>query len=289
MQKKNQNQNDLSICLECEKNYYLESTGDCKKINAHCIEGYKQNYCKKCEDGYYLYKTESYNRRKNILIDVTKCIKNPNNCLKFEINKNCLECEIGYYPYFDQCKEGINHCVYGNSTKCNECESGYYYDDSECLKIPDKNCLIYLNDEGTLKCEKCFDKYYVDNGICKEFPDKNCKNNNVENGNFVCINCDDGYYLNNNKCYLIENCAEFEGTKCVKCKEGFALNEKENKCVNTCKSKEKICGRCQRFYGSFDYGQSCILLDNEKDGGDNKGKFIDINLILIYLILMLVY
>jgi len=258
---KNKNQNDLSICLKCEKDYYLTTTGECIKTTNHCVKEYRTGYCEKCEEGYYLYESQSKSDEKDWDWYYYKtCKKYPSHCLNFG-GGECLECETGYYIYrHDECKEGLNHCVYGRSSKCSECETGYYYDDNECLKTPDKNCLSYKNVGGTWKCVKCFDKYYVDNITCKEFPDKNCKSYNIEGGNFICKNCEEGYYLNNNKC------------------------------LNKCKTTEKICDKCQRFYGSFDYGQTCTLLDSDKIDiyDDNNSKFMNINLILIFWLLILI-
>ena len=165
------------------------------------------------------------------------------------------------------------------------------------MEIPDKNCLTYKKIEDTWKCEKCVDKYYLDNNECKKFPDKNCMSY-TEDGS-LCESCENGYYLDDNKCvyYFVDNCSEYEGFKCSSCVEGFALNEEQNVYVNACKSTEKICDYCQSFYGSFDYGKTCILLDTEKYEeekvnkiviNDNKGKFINFSLIIIYLLLIFI-
>ena len=166
------------------------------------------------------------------------------------------------------------------------------------MKIPDKNCLTYKNIEGTWKCVECFDKYYIDNNnICKVFPDKNCKSYRVDEGTFICESCENGYYLDNNRCiyYYVTNCSGYDGTKCSSCVNGYMLNKEQNICVNTCKSTEKICSICHPFYGSFDSGQTCKLLGSDvKDDKvdkiviDDKGKFININLILILWLLILI-
>ena len=293
------NPNDLSICLECEKNYYLIGS-QCYEIVDHCLKesfNYYYTYiCNQCEEGYYSDEISIYDKEEKVWEDNIRCFPNPSHCLKY--NKTCLECETGYYPYNGNCKEGLYHCVYGSSTECSECETGYYYEDFECLEIPDKNCLTYKNIEGTWKCDKCIDKYYVDNTNCKEFPDKNCKSYRIDEGIFICENCETGYYLNDNSCiyYLVENCAEYNEIKCSKCNHGFILNSEQNRCINTCKTTEKICNKCQRFYGSFDYGQTCRVIDSDKvDEGDtdnisdigNKGIFININLIVILILILI--
>ena len=297
---------DLSICLECENNYYLNSiTGECKEIVDHCLEESFNYYyiylCKQCEEGYYLAETSFYDKEEKAWEEHLKCFPNPSHCLKY--NETCLECEVGYYPYLGNCKEGLHHCVYGSSSECSECETGYYYEDYECLEIPDKNCLTYKNIEGTWKCEKCIDKYYIDDTICKEFPDKNCKTYSINEGTFICENCEEGYYLNDNKCiyYFIENCADYNGIKCSSCNQGFILNSEQNRCINTCNSTEKICKKCLRFYGSFDYGQTCKIIDsdkvdvNDKEDIDNindkedKGIFININLTVFFWFIILIF
>ena len=296
---KTKNPNDLSKCLECYSNYEIDTDGRCKKKNYHCLsKSYNINYiyfCEECEEGYYLNETNIYDEEENVWDREMRCFPNPAHCLKFD--KKCLECETGYYPYNTECKEGLHHCVYGNSNECSECETGYYYEDYECLVIPVKNCLKYKKTDDTWKCEKCADKYYLNNNECKSFPDKNCVSYN-EDGT-LCESCENGFYLDANKCvyYLVENCLEYEEFKCSSCVEGFMLNKEKNECVNTCKSTEKICGDCQSFYGSFDYGKSCIRLDNEKDEIneekvdkikiDDKSKFININ--IIFWILIFIY
>ena len=311
---KTKDPNDLSICLECEKDYYLNEEGKCYEIVDHCIEkasySYKYTYlCNQCEEGYYLDETSEYDEEFEAWDEMIKCFPNPSNCIKYNGEKNkCEECEVSYYLYFDECRQGLYHCVYGNSSECSECETGYYYDDYECLEIPDKNCLSYKNIEGTWKCEKCIDKYYVDNNECKEFPDKNCKSYRIDEGILICENCENGYYFDNNQCiyYLVKNCLDYNENKCISCANGFILDSEQNICISTCKTTEKICNKCQRFYGSFDYGQTCKVLDSDKvdnnnndDNDDNdindisddseKCIFININLTVIFWFLILIY
>ena len=296
---KTKDPNDLSICLECEKDYYLNYKGGCDKIVDHCLEesyNYKYFYlCEQCEEGYYLDEGQVYDEIDRTWEDALKCFPNPSHCIKYNgEKKECEKCEVSYYPNSGYCEQGLYHCVYGNSSECSECETGYYYDDYECLEIPVKNCKTYKNIEGTWKCEKCLDKYYVDNNECKEFPDKNCKSYRIDEGNFICENCENGYYLDNNQCiyYFVENCLDYNERKCISCANGFILDNEQNICISTCKTTEKICNKCQFFYGSFDYGQTCIVLDsNDKDNNDDSDKciFININLTVIIWLLILIY
>ncbi len=298
---KTKDPNDLSICLECEKDYYLNYKGGCDKIVDHCLKKYYDYNCTQCEEGFHLINSSKYDRDDRTWYDIIICSPYPSHCIEYNEELNyCRKCEVSYYPNSGYCEQGLYHCVYGNSSECSECETGYYYDDYECLEIPVKNCITYKNIEGTWKCEKCLDKYYVDNNECKEFPDKNCKSYRIDEGNFICENCENGYYLDNNQCiyYFVENCLDYNERKCISCANGFILDNEQNICINICKTTEKICNKCQRFYGSFDYGQTCIVLDsNDKDNKDDndinddsdKCIFININLTVIIWLLILIY
>ena len=79
---------------------------------------------------------------------------------------------------------------------------------------------------------------------------------------------------------------DYNERKCISCANGFILDNEQNICISTCKTTEKICNKCLRFYGSFDYGQTCRVLDYDKN---DNGYFININLTVIFWLLILIY
>ena len=277
-------------CGQCNDHFYVNTDGTkCESINVEkCLQGTDANTCTKCEEGYYV---DNQN----------KCTKITDNCniTTFDhINKRCQDCFEKYYLTSEfKCAEiTIERCIHArNANTCAQCQNKYYVvDGNKCESITIANCLI-ASDANT--CVYCDSGYYVDKqNKCTGLP-SHCKTFDYEGKK--CSKCDDKYYLkeeNNCQPYSIDKCDEQTGEKtCKKCVEGYEPNNddgKGDKCVQVCMEWQEICTKCDSNYDSFNYGESCEVLDPSKvppaPKSDEFSSFINFNLVIAALILSLI-
>jgi len=205
-------------CKSCNEGYYLPNFGAtiCRKCNEGCKDCYESEdlstICSVCEDGYKIF---------------------DGNCIK--------DCEIGKNEKCYDCKDEK-----GKNDQCLNCNEGYYfneaYNKSICKKIEIENCKLGKVESDILLCLNCSEGYYLKDNICYEAckigENEKCASCNqtfefIEN----CETCNLGFYLdatiNSTKCqycpmnnlsYFCIDCDIISGQiKCTKCKEGFLL------------------------------------------------------------------
>ena len=145
------------------------------KLCKECDKNERSNYCKICNEGYYL------------------------------PNFGATECR--------KCNEGCKECYENEedlSTKCNVCKDGYKIFNGNCIKDceigENEKCYDCKTEEGKNdQCLNCNEGYYFDaansTSICKKIEIDNCKFGKIESDILICLNCSEGYYLKDSKCY----------------------------------------------------------------------------------------
>ena len=307
---------DDKTCTQCEKGYFINKDNTCTKIPDHCEIIYNKQ-CTQCEN--HFYPNADGSKCESITID---------KCLQAKDAKTCSSCEEGYYvntentctkitdncdvKTFDHsnrrciaCVERyyltkeytcaaitIDKCIHANDANtCSTCENKYYVvGGNKCEKIPIANCQQASNDKT---CTLCEDGYYVDKQYtCTVLP-SHCKQ--FDYLNRVCTVCDDNYYKKgDNDCqpYSINNCiVQVAEKKCQQCKVGYEPNESGDTCNQICMEEQDVCTACASNYDSFNYGESCEVLDPSKippKSDNNFSSFINFNLVLATLILSLI-
>ena len=265
-------------CTLCQRNYVLFDGKNCKNI-AHCQQA-NGDTCQKCYDPF-------------LLDNGGTCEKNVR-CIKSE-GKKCAECIKKYYPDAEgKCpKIPIDHCSEGTKDTCSNCQNLYFLEDNKCKPYP-SHC-ISVNSEN--KCNGCENLYYLENEQCKPYP-SHCIGLNSEN---KCNKCEFYYYLNNDACTQIpiDNCKvlQEDKTKCQECDEKSERSDDETKCLITCQAYADICTKCKNNYQSYDYGKTCEVIDPDlvppeppkpSPSEDNKSRFINFDLAVFSLILLLI-
>ena len=216
------NQGIEAQCDECEKDFSLNSEGECissississcfdpiiqVKTGGKCYE-YSQecgkpNYCE-CNSGYTL-----FNQR---------CEKCGSGCEKCEYNEDtkstkCLKCSQKYaLNSQNECISCGRGCLYceidaNNKPKCLACSSNYYLiDDNQCLSSPSFcNDYEYDSTKNKMICYRCyFNNYALDqeSGGCKSCSDIEELGNgcssclyDYSNKKYQCTACNTYYY-----------------------------------------------------------------------------------------------
>ena len=172
------------------------------KLCKECDKNERSNYCKICNEGYYL------------------------------PNFGATECR--------KCNEGCKECYENEedlSTKCNVCKDGYKIFNGNCIKDceigENEKCYDCKTEEGKNdQCLNCNEGYYFDaansTSICKKIEIDNCKFGKIESDILICLNCSEGYYLKDSKCY--EACQIGENEKCASCNQTFEFRENCQSC-----------------------------------------------------------
>ena len=259
---------DSGLCLQCNKNYFIDyKDGKCKSN----LENNEFKYCKSarefcnnCLYGYYLGED-------------LKC-SNTIGCLESN-NGICNICSEGYYLGFDNKCSLIKYCIYSKDEyNCDECENGYFYHEKNktCLIGDDnfKNCkILKMNDRN---CSLCRDNYYLNKS------DNLCYNNE-EFGYFykcsytdifgkICDNCIKDYYYGHkyNICSPIEGCEMLKDENtCSECGDYYCLDVKKGNCVDNYDiiDDKLFYFRCNQ---SNEEGNGCqICIDNLTLNDDN--------------------
>lgn len=266
--------NDIGICIECEKGFYLDMNDyKCKSNEGNNILKYCKkalnNLCIKCENNYYISNDK-------------KC-SNTRNCEESE-NGICKLCTNDYHLGLDNNCINIEHCIYSENNECVQCENNYFYN-----KLG-KNCsLSYgilenckISNEGKL-CSHCHLDYYLraNDSLCldntKEGPFYKCEVSDEEGEK--CSYCIYGYTIGkeDKKCSLVEYCAISENeNRCIKCQDYYCLDAKKGICFRNdlLKSEEdKKYFSCYKTTVDGDKCEEC--LDGYEVG--KEGYCIDIN------------
>ena len=143
--KKQNENNDVSECLQCDENYYClgSDTERCVRINNINL--------------YY-----SYSYTSNNIQCYEMCNNTFSNCVKCTQN-GCTECKKGFFVYNGRCVENITGCIdhfyNGTNKECNECneEESYYCLNktrTECYHIDINNYTpyYYMSTENNFSC-----------------------------------------------------------------------------------------------------------------------------------------
>ena len=276
---------DNKKCMDCDEYYYLKDKNNCEKIPInYCKEG-NDTKCTKCNE------TVSY-------LNNSICIKYADNCRhdNYDKEKNeCKECNPTYYlTEQKECKEiGIPDCLKGKPGNCTQCDPNVSYLDEKICKKITPNCADFQNKE----CQKCNPTYYLtEQKECKEIGIPDCLEGKPGN----CTQCDPNVsYLDEKICKKIPpNCADFQNKECQKCKPTYYLTEQKEceeigipgclegkpgnctqcdaneydktedgkSCIQRCIDKTgSYCYKCDDNYDSFDYGETCTVLDKDKE------------------------
>ena len=266
------------ICTKCEDFYYLGLDHICSPI-AHCVYSSLLLDCLECEDNYYLNSTTKVCDETNEKFSTCKVTYNFS-----DGNIYCQECKNGYYLSIEnsECvnneneKENYYKCKRYNETGkiCMTCEKGYFLGelDNKCTK--NENCDI-SEGEKCIKCKefycldvkknKCFENFYTEEELEKFY--YSCNKSNEE-GNECEICKNEKSQVKNGLCYNFADCEYAENGECFKCKENnekgvdLCLN-KDFGCVETYISHCLICNDSNDF-GLCDECEDGYKLDEEK-------------------------
>ena len=276
-------------CLKCDEGYILigdkNSFQICKSENTedlkHCEEiNNLTGLCDKCQDGYYLGKTdlkctETENCSESVFgicsscddgycLDKknNKCIKNDEilvHCKETLDGKKCDSCLFSYYLSKDgQCTNTLM-CQETSKGKCTKCINQFYLSEDNCCTTEEK---CQYGEGSTALCDYCYSGYYLDkkDNKCKLQNEEEFKHCEVyDNG---CIECELDYFKGEDlKCTKIKNCYESFNEKCLQCKDGYYLG-KDNKCspVEHCIYSGNLyeCDECEDgFYFSVN-NKTCL-------------------------------
>ena len=236
-------------CYECDKNYYFdEIRNKCYlQINQYknCkIADYYNEYCKLCEQGYYLYGPNKLCYNNSEEGSLYRCERsNENGTL-------CDVCQGGYYLGLEDymCTKIEGCLISENENKCTKCDDYYCFDINkgtciynDCPPEAEKEKIYYAcnktNEEGT-ECALCRDEFFdIENGICVNKVE--CK----EEENGKCVKCNEKSHEGMNMCLnnvfgcvetLMDNCLRCDNMldfdECTECDEGYEFND-NNQCV----------------------------------------------------------
>ena len=277
---------DINICLDCNMYYFLDSKDYKCSSNLeenefkYCLK-IENNFCVKCESGYYLGKD-------------SKC-SFTQNCEESQDGK-CTKCSEKYYLGKDNLCSDVEHCSYSRFNFCRECEEGYYYNVKvkKCFKNNGnknlENCKYSCIDDENICCE-CKNNYYLNSqNLCED----NNKNDNFYKCAFLdekgewCKKCIDGYYLGSQdkKCTLIDNCKISENeNKCSECEDLYCLDEKIGSCIKNdflndinkklyfaCKKTNKEGSSCEQCIEGYEVNNEgyCVNLADCEEKNDKK-------------------
>ena len=235
-------------CTECNKYYYPDDNGECKRISIpHCLTGNSEK-CSECDKYYYVVKG--------------KCEKiKLGNCVRLEEDSTeCAKWDDYYHVKDGECEKNPDHCHHYYNNACNYCEEGYYISDGECLPVTKvDHCDEYNGQEN--KCTYCVAPYYL-----------NSYENECIKVTKIIANCI--YYS--------------DATHCSECDEynGYEVSENKEECIKYCDT-EDICEECEYNYYSFDYGKTCKVLDSSLQTNQgiilNSINFVVVTFLLIAL------
>ncbi|ELP83477.1 hypothetical protein EIN_376420 [Entamoeba invadens IP1] len=223
--------NELKVCLECEKGYYLnEGNVKCVKgSTANCVSYFTSGHCSKCSEGYYVdlgvcvkcTEQDLFERyrctqcKSTIQTALYECVET--HCVDQNIvNGVCVTCESGYVTdttsQSGNCVKSNNNCVKTSNEKCVLCTTGYYLNSSfECEKCDSNYCVHCINSAKTCDRETSFYQKTV-------FPtceDKLCKS--CLSDNKTCVECFNGEIADSyGKCSDIICSKGIDGL-CLKC------------------------------------------------------------------------
>ena len=207
-------------CLECEENYFLypgERFQKCVSSIPGCKKikiGSNKLFCEECFENLIL----KNNSCKDILISSPNC--------KTSENGNCLACEPGHFLFKNTCLTNLIYsfffCPMDENKNCNCGSSALEVNRiDECVSIKEDNCLIYDENDDCFNCRNGF--YLNSNLTCLSGEIPFCvKYEQTLNTNQICSKCEVGYVLENNVCrkslnLYTDNCLDQLGEECKQC------------------------------------------------------------------------
>ena len=231
------------VCIKCNYNFYVNSTGGCSKV-----------YTKYSIGGYCTYSTDNPNDYDNIhciayegytIVNHTKFIECPDHCGKcyYNINTNktdCQKCFLNYQLNLNgiciNCGFKCRYCNLINNQIpiCTQCELEYNLYNGSCAKCPE-NCKYCREENNSTQCIECNINYKLNNiSECIECPEYcfDCHQN--LNGALLCSNCSNGYILTSTKqCLKCSTIQEIGGSGCDRCRYNYNIDRYECiSCIN---------------------------------------------------------
>jgi len=248
-------ENDNDACMECEKDFYVDSNKKCSKCYWQNL--YLDLYSNYNVIGRYYYCPDSISERKDLVCHEDYVKNGTYNCLS--------------------CPSGCETCSYeSESFHCFSCYSSYYLLNEKCIKCK-TNCGSCKFENNMEICTSCYGATYLDENECKSCG-PNC---NSCNGN-ICNGCSSGFCLDNGACLKCpSNCKkctkESNGnTRCTECNSYYTLNTTNNQCIhcpNNCDScyyqnNDLICDSC--YYNNIFLNKRCYACSfDESIGGSS--------------------
>ena len=265
---------DGEFCDECDENYFLSKNGICIVSNNCFNTDENNNYCIKCNDGFFLTEFGYI------------CSKDKNCFYADEETGICTECKDGFYLNlkdgicYSNENENFKYCEKIINNKCVLCENGYELDKNN-ICTNSKNCLLSENNE----CISCIENYYLGK-------DKKCTD--VEkciysDENYQCIECENDYFYNkfslkcekNNENITDCKVSDYYGYHCDECKDNFYLNKSDKNCYSNieegnfykCKYTTYSGDKCEKCVDDYFLGyenhlctkvKNCAVLENKE-------------------------
>ncbi|XP_052765518.1 multiple epidermal growth factor-like domains protein 10 isoform X1 [Mya arenaria] len=213
-------------CDLCQPGRFGASCDRIVNVTNHCYvrEGYYEQYCLSCENGYYN-TTSAYN---------SVC---PSACISCESRSNCTSCADGFYGIFCQFKCGAG------------CRKG------SCDKITGF-CRCNTNFIGH-KCERCV------NGKIGRNCNNSCPTHCISCHDSQCLECKRGWYGDQCQNACLKHCTSCHNAhQCPACVQGYHGVQCQYKCeigceLEQCKQSNGSCSCKPNFIGAK--CDQCIL------------------------------
>ena len=236
-------------CVQCQKGYFITSSGHCRVYNfdpfcKNQIYSPKTGNCEICIDTHYFKSSTSIRGSfkkcvpYNLSLNCKSYDLTDGKCLSCDDEKFYLDIEEKECVALDNLIPGCKDFLLGRE-KCKTCKKNWYLNAfGKCSQIiPIKYCEEYvLNSSDCFRCEIGYfpERNQQNRIICYENPIAIpfCAEYGIDG---ICVRCIDTYIFSKetNRCEealgIIENCTEsVDNIICLKCKKGYLL--KNNLC-----------------------------------------------------------
>ena len=271
----NSTYNNVTKACECNKGY--EHFGDKSKCYLKIEECTNQvkGECKKCSDGYIIYKG--------------KCVI-PSNCPEnsvFNPGTNACDCNLGFGHYGSEreCFASILYCETQVGNECEKCATNYLEFDNICYKKI-QNCKNQ-NKDKCIECIDGYDTYGADETVCYKSIVK-CKNQSEDR----CLECETGYGTHGNpsECYEdVENCTTYypeNWSMCMVCNAGYIVSA-DGSCYDEefCKAYPNsvplnnncVCDASKGYTGTPEEGCTQAEEGEYQEGDGNRDQWSNLN------------